>query len=57
MSLEIQMNSFDYSHAVKKVQALLDDIETYQKDESSPIKLVNVPTAAMIVDLVWDCIN
>jgi hypothetical protein len=57
MSLKIQMDSDDYKLACQKVQELLDAIEAYQAKEYRELEVINVPSAEMIVDLVWDCIN
>ena len=57
MSLQVDMDKWDYQEAIKAVQKLLDDIEVQHDNESDPIKLLNVPRAEDIVDLVWDKIK
>lgn len=57
MSLKIEMDSYDYEAAILAVQKLLDDIDTKQDHEADPIKIINMPSATQIVDLVWDLIR
>jgi hypothetical protein len=55
MSLQIEIDSYDYNTAVKAVQRLLDKITT--NSNGNEVDVTNVPSGEEIVDLVWYCIK
>ena len=56
MSLNVEIDRYDYPDAVKAVQKLLDKIEAVPIDDYNA-KLESLPSAAEIVDAVWDAIK
>ena len=58
MSLQVNMDKWDYQEAIKQVQKMLDDIEAFcVENNSNKVKIENIPSATDIVDKVWDCIK
>ena len=60
MSLQVDMDKWDYQEAVKAVQKLLNNIDySLSGDfEGEPkVRLDSMPSAEEIVDLVWDKIK
>ena len=53
MSLNVEINVYDYKSAIDKVQKLLDKIEAIPGDEDVA-SLDGMPSAQEIVDTVWD---
>ena len=57
MSLQVEMDSYDYDQAIKVVQKLLNAIDIECDNPDSKTELKDVPDATEIVDLVWDIIK
>lgn len=56
MSLNVEIDSWDYNQAEKAVDKLLSKIRAVPvSDEEATIE--DLPLASEIVDLVWDCIR
>lgn len=53
MSLKIEIDKWDYKEACEAVEKLLNDMEA----DDGMAKILNVPSGAEIVDLVWDKIK